>query len=301
MTMCDKDVLGIIDMVHELAKHGIKATYEYVRDMSAYRIIAKEGDWYIAKYVKEFKPLSDPEIPITFYAEERRYVLNSIIEEFKRKKEKEMANNIEWKVDNITVDRRFGEADTFKAEIFGRMNGVVVGDYADIANGLQKKLNAPERKDEMDAWTYVMAGGRQNGKTLIQFKMYAKMLGIDLGGKLPAITKVIFNNPATIVIWADDTKTVVKAQNNELFDPEKGLAMAITKKALGNEGNYFDVIKKHVGDIKPEYESKIKKLKTDIHLAHLDLQYVLKDKKATKADLIEAMQRAIHYLERDKD
>lgn len=56
------------------------------------------------------------------------------------------------------------------------------------------------------------------------------------------IKKVIFNNPATIVFWMDGTKTVVKAANED-FDPEKGLAMAIAKKALGNEGNYFNKIK----------------------------------------------------------
>lgn len=62
--------------------------------------------------------------------------------------------------------------------------------------------------------------------------------------KVPEIKNVIFNDPATIVIWADGTKTVVKTQNDEIFDPEKGLAMAIAKKALGNEGNYFNEIKK---------------------------------------------------------
>lgn len=60
-----------------------------------------------------------------------------------------------------------------------------------------------------------------------------------------AIKDVIFNDPATIVYWADGTKTVVKAGNEE-FDPEKGLAMAIAKKALGNKGNYFEIIKKWV-------------------------------------------------------
>lgn len=104
------------------------------------------------------------------------------------------------------------------------------------------------------------------------------------------IKKVIFNNPATIVLWNDGTKTVVKAQPiktvnmtreishkldaNEVvkfielksgqmyttnyrpeidsfiidvydeFDPEKGLAMAIAKKALGNKGSYYDEFKK---------------------------------------------------------
>lgn len=31
---------------------------------------------------------------------------------------------------------------------------------------------------------------------------------------------------------------------NETFDPEKGLAMAISKKALGNKGNYYNTFTK---------------------------------------------------------
>ena len=65
---------------------------------------------------------------------------------------------------------------------------------------------------------------------------------IALGEK--TIEKVIFNNPATIVIWKDGTKTVVKTQNGEQYDPEKGFAMAIAKKALGNEGNYYNTFAK---------------------------------------------------------
>ncbi len=60
------------------------------------------------------------------------------------------------------------------------------------------------------------------------------------------IKDVIFNAPATIVFWSDGTKTVVKAQNNEEYDREKGLAMAITKKFLGNQGNYYETIKKWI-------------------------------------------------------
>ena len=59
--------------------------------------------------------------------------------------------------------------------------------------------------------------------------------------------KVIFNDPATIVFWKDGTKTVVKAVY-EPFDKEKGLAMAIAKKALGNEGKYFNVFKKFINE-----------------------------------------------------
>lgn len=58
-----------------------------------------------------------------------------------------------------------------------------------------------------------------------------------------AIQKVIFNDPATIVLWEDGTKTVVKCQDGDEFDPEKGLVMAIAKKALGNQGDYYNVIR----------------------------------------------------------
>lgn len=61
---------------------------------------------------------------------------------------------------------------------------------------------------------------------------------------MPRIKNVKFNNPATIVFWKDGTKTVVKCGDGDIFDPEKGLAMAIAKKALGNQGNYYNEIRK---------------------------------------------------------
>lgn len=60
------------------------------------------------------------------------------------------------------------------------------------------------------------------------------------------IKQVIFNNPATVVFWSDGTKTVVKCSENDTFDPEIGLAMAICKKAFGNTGAYNEVFKKWV-------------------------------------------------------
>ncbi len=60
----------------------------------------------------------------------------------------------------------------------------------------------------------------------------------------PHITNVIYNDPATIVFWSDKTKTVVKCSDQEIYDPEKGLAMCIAKKMLGNKGNYYNEIRK---------------------------------------------------------
>lgn len=62
------------------------------------------------------------------------------------------------------------------------------------------------------------------------------------------IKEVIFNDPATIIKWADGAKTVVKCNDGDRYDPEKGMALAIAKKALGNQGNYYEVFKKWLPD-----------------------------------------------------
>ena len=56
------------------------------------------------------------------------------------------------------------------------------------------------------------------------------------------IKNVVFNDPLTIVIWADGTKTFVKRNEKDNYDPEKALAMAIAKKALGNKYKSTQVI-----------------------------------------------------------
>lgn len=56
-------------------------------------------------------------------------------------------------------------------------------------------------------------------------------------------------------MWKDGTKTIVRCGENEEYDPEKGLAMAISKKALGNKGNYYDEFKKWIPTIKSPCET----------------------------------------------
>lgn len=65
-------------------------------------------------------------------------------------------------------------------------------------------------------------------------------ISIDISGK---IKKVIFNPPATIIFWKDGSKTVVKC-DGEAFDPEKGMAMAISRKVLGDSYEYYNVFEK---------------------------------------------------------
>lgn len=72
---------------------------------------------------------------------------------------------------------------------------------------------------------------------------------------VPKIKNIILNDPAVIVMWEDGTKTVVKAQGDK-FDPEKGLAMAISKKAFGNKHSYYGVFLKNIPGLKKKLKKK---------------------------------------------
>lgn len=74
------------------------------------------------------------------------------------------------------------------------------------------------------------------------------------------VKKVIFNDPATIVIWSDDTKTVVKCQPGDTYSKELGLAMCISKKFLGNKGNFNEEFKKWI----PE-EISVEEMREKLH------------------------------------
>ena len=80
--------------------------------------------------------------------------------------------------------------------------------------------------------------------------LISMLFGEDIKNEL--IERVIFNDPATVILWADGTKTVVKCQDGEKYDPEKGLAMALVKKMCGNKGNYYKIFTKVLKKFGPE-------------------------------------------------
>ena len=69
------------------------------------------------------------------------------------------------------------------------------------------------------------------------------------------IKNVYFNDPVTVVMWNDGTKTIVRCSENDFYDPEKGLAMAIIKKVYGNDNSFHKIFKKWLpkeDDAEPE-------------------------------------------------
>lgn len=75
---------------------------------------------------------------------------------------------------------------------------------------------------------------------------------------LPSIKNVYFNPPATVVLWDDDTKTIVKCQKGDVYSKETGLALCITKKALGNKSNFNDIFKKWIPEEKGPKKTKVR-------------------------------------------
>lgn len=71
-----------------------------------------------------------------------------------------------------------------------------------------------------------------------------------------AIKNVYFNDPVTVVIWADGTKTIVRCQDGDTYSKETGLAMCFAKKALGNKGGFNDVFHKWIPEEEPAVEPR---------------------------------------------
>lgn len=117
-------------------------------------------------------------------------------------------------------------------------------DTAAAINEAKKEINAVYGVNAFKDGCVTINNKRE--ERVMYNKMYNKMFKKDL------IKDVIFNDPATIVLWRDGVKTVVKA-TGEKFDPEKGLAMAIAKRYFGNQGNYYNEIKKWL----PKEESEL--------------------------------------------
>ena len=63
---------------------------------------------------------------------------------------------------------------------------------------------------------------------------------------IPEIKNVYFNDPMTVVIWVDGTKTMVKCQPGDVYSKETGLALCIAKKSLGNMPNFNNVFRKWI-------------------------------------------------------
>lgn len=202
-----------------------------------------------------------------------------------------MRQFVKWDVKEVRMEKDIGYSPTVTATLEASSPFGIFDDVRELHVDLQNKLN--QRPLSAEELYYAV-----NDTRLAQHVMGR----IGTLRRKPDIEKVVFNDPATIVFWKDGTKTVVKAQNNEKYDPEKGLAMAIAKKTMGNKGNYYNEIKKwvesyewprrlmlKVGIIKPKEQRMAEQ-------AEARLMEVFRNKKATKAEMSVAIEEALKFL-----
>lgn len=65
------------------------------------------------------------------------------------------------------------------------------------------------------------------------------------------VKKVIYSGPCTIVIWADNSKTIVRCQDGDTYSKEVGLLMCLAKKVWGTNAsgsNFNDYISKAISE-----------------------------------------------------
>ena len=139
-------------------------------------------------------------------------------------------------------------------ETLNRRFGVLSGDYdGDVLQYCKADVNTTlELYNRLEKETReLMKKFTDNNKSKMEAEPFRPMAWL-------AIKKVIFNNEATIVIWNDDEKTIVKCQEGEVFDKEKGLAMAICKRALGNTPYFNNYFKKWISEATVETPKKKK-------------------------------------------
>ena len=56
------------------------------------------------------------------------------------------------------------------------------------------------------------------------------------------VKKVILNGDVTIVLWNDGTKTIVRRDKNDVYDPEKAILACMAKKLYENTGIFNEPI-----------------------------------------------------------
>ena len=196
---------------------------------------------------------------------------------------------------------------------------VVIGDKVITPKTIDVKRGDPLVPDQ------IIIRCDEPAPSTMKYTAYTKMYnnGKTIKGyyaNIPEIEKVIFNDPATIVIWADGSKTVVKAQPGDTYNPEVGIVMCIAKKVYGNGNKFNDIIREcFIQKIQADSimsrrqakalykaaanadDAKVDKItttaaRTNVNNAYDALTKIFNKKRTTKAEMIEAIEAAIGDL-----
>lgn len=75
--------------------------------------------------------------------------------------------------------------------------------------------------------------------------------------KKPAVKKIITNPPATIILWSDGKKSIVKCQEGDVYDPIVGALLCVAQRVFGEDYKAFKrTLFDTVGEREPDEELK---------------------------------------------
>lgn len=100
--------------------------------------------------------------------------------------------------------------------------------------------------------SYISSGIENLRKTLKE--AFGELFNLEednMSRKSLEVKKVIYSGPCTIVIWADDSKTIVRCQDGDTYSKEVGLLMCLAKKVWGTNtsgSNFNDYISKVISE-----------------------------------------------------
>lgn len=148
-------------------------------------------------------------------------------------------------------------------------------------------INKPYHRDALDNARYIT-----QARAMLNTAYTKEAAAMNVA----VIKDAIFAPPATIVYWSDGTKTVVKCSEKDIFDPEKGLAMAIAKRCGGNKGSYYKEIQNWVEKSGKKYPGKPYTESSSVESDALK-KYIAQAKKSYEAALEAATKgNPVHFL-----
>jgi len=121
-------------------------------------------------------------------------------------------------------------------DILSLILGAILCDDEDDEEKEAEGAPAEEEEDEEEATCdNVPCCDCEHAAECLPFGGYEDEECLDFDGMiLPCVERITFNDPATIVHWADGDKTVVKCMPGEKFERYAGFAAACMKKLFGS-------------------------------------------------------------------
>lgn len=186
--------------------------------------------------------------------EDIEHTMRSMIDAIKSKMAYYTQYDLEWHITQPLLNRiKFNLRNEFKRVWYCeplRNETIIFGINAVVVNGTEpyevtlcakrKHYSNIEYPSYMKYFVDDVISTALTSKMYVQNQEVSQLINFNVKD---SIKDVIFNEPATIVLWKDGTKTVVKCGENDTYDAEKGLAMCIVKKITGNRGNYNNIFR----------------------------------------------------------